>query len=303
MDIVPLGPGFGAEMRGVTLADVANDDAVLCRGARRVRATFGSGVPQSTDQRRRPACLFAPLRPAGSHQDRLARHRHPFRDPHHDRRRRQSGAGGSPLCDAQQGQPALAHRQFVQERAGADLGARRAHHSGGGRRNRIRLDAARLRAARCGDCRRNWKIPSPGIITAIRAARSRPVSPPPKSSRRCRRCAGAWCGRIRSTAATRSTSPRTLMRSKAWSRKPARNCIEELTEAATAPGTTYEHKWRDRRRGDVGQPRHHASRPAVARQRAALHGAHHDLGDGGRRRRTDAAAAAARGGVTLFDLP
>src|ERR1700739_255074 len=28
MDIIPLGPGFAAEIRGVTLADVANDDAV-----------------------------------------------------------------------------------------------------------------------------------------------------------------------------------------------------------------------------------------------------------------------------------
>jgi alpha-ketoglutarate-dependent 2,4-dichlorophenoxyacetate dioxygenase len=27
MDIVPLGPGFGAELRGVTLSDIANDDA------------------------------------------------------------------------------------------------------------------------------------------------------------------------------------------------------------------------------------------------------------------------------------
>src|SRR3979411_2714070 len=27
MDIVPLGPGFAAELRGVTLADVASDDA------------------------------------------------------------------------------------------------------------------------------------------------------------------------------------------------------------------------------------------------------------------------------------
>ena len=28
MDVVPLGPGFAAELRGVTLADVASDDAV-----------------------------------------------------------------------------------------------------------------------------------------------------------------------------------------------------------------------------------------------------------------------------------
>src|SRR5271155_1492866 len=36
MDIVPLGPGFVAEVRGVTLADVANDDAVYAA----VRAAF-----------------------------------------------------------------------------------------------------------------------------------------------------------------------------------------------------------------------------------------------------------------------
>jgi alpha-ketoglutarate-dependent 2,4-dichlorophenoxyacetate dioxygenase len=36
MDIVPLGPGFGAELRGVTLADVASDDAAYAA----VRAAF-----------------------------------------------------------------------------------------------------------------------------------------------------------------------------------------------------------------------------------------------------------------------
>ncbi len=36
MEIVPLGPGFAAELRGVTLSDVAGDDAV-CRA---VRAAF-----------------------------------------------------------------------------------------------------------------------------------------------------------------------------------------------------------------------------------------------------------------------
>jgi alpha-ketoglutarate-dependent 2,4-dichlorophenoxyacetate dioxygenase len=36
MDVVPLGPGFGAELRGVTLADVANDDAAYDA----VRAAF-----------------------------------------------------------------------------------------------------------------------------------------------------------------------------------------------------------------------------------------------------------------------
>ena len=36
MDIVPLGPGFGAELRGVRLADVASDDAAYAA----VRAAF-----------------------------------------------------------------------------------------------------------------------------------------------------------------------------------------------------------------------------------------------------------------------
>ena len=36
MDIVPLGPGFAAELRGVTLADVATDDAAYVA----VRAAF-----------------------------------------------------------------------------------------------------------------------------------------------------------------------------------------------------------------------------------------------------------------------
>jgi alpha-ketoglutarate-dependent 2,4-dichlorophenoxyacetate dioxygenase len=36
MEIIPVGPGFGAELRGVTLADVANDDAAYAT----VRAAF-----------------------------------------------------------------------------------------------------------------------------------------------------------------------------------------------------------------------------------------------------------------------
>jgi alpha-ketoglutarate-dependent 2,4-dichlorophenoxyacetate dioxygenase len=36
MDIIPLGPGFAAELRGVTLADAATDDAAYAA----VRAAF-----------------------------------------------------------------------------------------------------------------------------------------------------------------------------------------------------------------------------------------------------------------------
>ena len=150
-----------------------------------------------------------------------------------------------------------------------------------------------------GDAERNWKTPSPGIHYEPFARQDRARSCHPESSRRCRRCAGAWCGAIRSMAAARSTSPRTLMRSKAWKPKTTvKQFIEELTEAATAPGTHLRAQMAQWRCDHVGQPRHHASRPAMARQRAALHGAHHGLGDGGGRCRTDAAAAAARGRVS-----
>ena len=37
MDIVPLGPGFAAELRGVTLADIAADDAAYAACARHSR--------------------------------------------------------------------------------------------------------------------------------------------------------------------------------------------------------------------------------------------------------------------------
>ena len=39
MDVVPLGPGFAAELRGVTLADVASDDAAYAAAVPR-----GAGV-------------------------------------------------------------------------------------------------------------------------------------------------------------------------------------------------------------------------------------------------------------------
>ncbi len=34
MEVIPLGPGFAAELRGVTLAEVASDDAAYAAPAR-----------------------------------------------------------------------------------------------------------------------------------------------------------------------------------------------------------------------------------------------------------------------------
>ena len=248
MQIVPVGPGFAAELRGVTLAEVAHDDAAYAA----VRAAFEEHsvlVFRGQDVTDEVQLAFSRrFGDAGDHQGRLARHGHPFRHPHHHRPRRQSGAARLAPRAAQQGQPALAHRLIVQARAGAHLDPVGAHRSGRGRRDRIRLDAAGLRAARSRLAGASWKIPSPGTTTPIRAARSRPVSPRLRSARRCRRCAGAWCGRTRRTAARRFILPRTPMRSRAWRRRPARKLIDELMAAATAPGASYEHQWRA---GDV----------------------------------------------------
>ena len=58
----------------------------------------------------------------------------------------------------------------------------------------------------------------------------------------------------------------------------AQKLIAELTDAATAPGLSYTHLAAGRR-GDVGQSRDAASRPALAGARSAADRAHHYLGD------------------------
>ena len=86
------------------------------------------------------------------------------------------------------------------------------------------------------------------MTTRIRAARSRRTLRAPRSAQRCRRNAGGWCGPIPRTAVARSISPRMPMRSKAWKQRWGQKLIDELMQAATAPGTSYLHQWRE---GDV----------------------------------------------------
>ena len=64
-----------------------------------------------------------------------------------------------------------------------------------------------------------------GTTIPIRGARSRRISSVPRSARRCRRNAGGWSGRIRRTGGTRSTSPRTLTRSRAWKTAPRKSSL------------------------------------------------------------------------------
>ena len=129
MDVIPLGPGFGAELRGVTLADVAADDAAYAA----VRAAFEdipcwcfatSTSPTTSSLRFRAASA----RRKSPKSARMGTGSH-FVILSHHRPRRQGGAARSPAVAAQQGQPALAHRFLVQARAGADLDPVGAHHS------------------------------------------------------------------------------------------------------------------------------------------------------------------------------
>ena len=65
MDIVPIGPGFAAELRGVTLADVAaSDDAYGgVRAAFEEHSVLVFRGQDVTDEV--PDCILAAVRPAG----------------------------------------------------------------------------------------------------------------------------------------------------------------------------------------------------------------------------------------------
>src|SRR3954466_15155255 len=158
MDVVPLGPGFAAELRAITLKDVAADDAAYAA----VRAAFEEhsvlvfrGQDVTDDIQLAFSRRFGPpeVTKVGFPRYRLA-----FRDSLYHRPGRQGGAGRSPAFPARQGQPALAYRLLVQAGARAGVGPVGAHHSRARRRNGIRLHPARLRAARCGVAQKTAKL-------------------------------------------------------------------------------------------------------------------------------------------------
>ena len=197
MDIVPLGPGFAAELRGVTLADVAADDAVYAA----VRAAFEEhsvlvfrGQEVTDDGQLAFSRRFGPPEVTkvgslgtGTHFVILTTigedgkvvppdHRYAMRNKanqlwHTDSRSRAVPALTSVLVGA--------------------------HHSGARRRDRIRLDAAGLRAARSGAAKEARTIVRLASLRPFaRQGRARPCHHR-GARRRCRRDAGAWSGAIR----------------------------------------------------------------------------------------------------------
>ena len=97
-------------------------------------------------------------------------------------------------------------------------------------------------------CERGSRIPLPGTTMRIRAVRSRQTSPAPRSARRCRRNAGAWCGRIPSNGRSAIYLASHAYAVEGMEPATGKKLIDELMEAATAPGTSYLHQWR---KGDV----------------------------------------------------
>src|SRR5712671_2539951 len=207
MDIVPLGPGFAAELRGVTLADVASDDAAYAatRAAFEEHSVLVFRGQEVTDEiqlafSRRfgpPEVTKVGSAGTGTHFVILST----------------IGPDGKVVPPDHR----IALRNKANQLWHTDSSFKRA--------------AARPNSSRHGwpssgsmrACARSSRIPLPGTTTRIRAARSPRIWRAPRSARRCRRNAGAWCGGIPPTAAARSISPRTLTRSRAWSRRRARS--------------------------------------------------------------------------------
>jgi len=150
MEIVPLGPGFAAELRGVTIHDVAASEAAYAA----VRAAFEEHSvlvlrdQDVTDEAQLAfSRRFGPLEVTKVSSDGYGTNLVILKTLDEKGKR---SAGRSPARLGKQGEPALAYRQFVQAGAGARFGAVVAHHSGAGGRDRVRLHPALLRAPRSG---------------------------------------------------------------------------------------------------------------------------------------------------------
>ena len=201
MEVIPLGPGFCAEVRGAGLADVAAHDDVYAA----VRAAFEEHSvllfrrqPITDELQVAYSQRFGPLEIAKA----------------------ASLGEGTPfsiLTNIDRATGKLVppdHKEALRARANqlwhtdssfkvppalASVLSARAN-SAARRRNGIRVDAARVGPLVGNRAQRVVGSLMHGTTTRIRAARSRRSSPP-SASARCRPCAGACAGSIRSMAA------------------------------------------------------------------------------------------------------
>jgi len=196
MDIVPLGPGFAAELRGVTLDDIAADDTAYAaaRAAFEQHSVLVFRGQTVTDEgqlafSRRfgpPEVTKVGSLGTGTHFITLTTigpdgkvvppdHRFALRNRANQLWHTDSSFKSLPALTS------VLSARIVPPHGGETEFVSTVSPSSGSKRA----------------CTGNLKIRSPGMTTRIRAARSRKASPAPKSGPRCHRNAGAWCGRIR----------------------------------------------------------------------------------------------------------
>ena len=248
MEIVPLGPGFAAELRGITLDDVAADDAAYAaaRAAFEEHSVLVFRGQDVTDEgqlafSRRfgpPEVTKVGSLGTGSHFIMLTTigpdgkvvppdHRYAMRNKANQLWHTDSSFKAVPALTS-----------ILSARIIPDNGGETEFVS-------TRLAFERLDA---GAAARNWKIPSPGTITTIRAARSPPGSRHPRNAPRlppqCWRM--VWSNPVNGRGALYLASHAYAV--EGMEAEAGLDLIEELTEAATAPGTSYMHRWRQ---GDV----------------------------------------------------
>ncbi len=187
MEIVPLGPGFAAELRGMTLSEIAADDAAYtaARAAFEEHSVLVFRGQQVTDE-----VQLAFSRRFG---------------PPEVTKIGSLGTGTHFVTISTIGDDGKVvppdHRLALRNKA-----------------NQLWHTDSSFKSMAAGS-----RTALPGTTMRIRVARSRPASRPRRSVRRCRRNAGVWPGRIRKMAATRSISPRTPTPSKACNRRPEKS--------------------------------------------------------------------------------
>ena len=296
MDIVPLGPGFAAELRGVTLADVADDDAAY----RAVRAAFEAHSvlvfrnQEVTDESQIAfSRRFGPLeitpaatQGAGTHLVIL------------------STIGPDGKVVPADSRVALRNKAnqlwhadstFKSVPALASVLSARIIPSHGGETEYVstrlafdRLDKALQERVASLFAWHDYSYSRGKVAPNIVAAEERAALPP-----QCWRM--VWTNPANGRRALYIASHAYAI--EGLEQSAAQKLIAELTDAATAPGLELHAHVAAGRCGHVGQPRDAASRPAMAAERGAADRAHHHFGKRCRRPAKRAAARAPGGGV------
>ena len=264
MEIVPLGPGFAAELRGVTLADIATNDAAYAAA----RAAFEEhsvlvfrGQEVTDDSQLEFSRRFGPPEVTkvgslgtGTHFVILttigpdgkvvpADHRYAMRNKANQLWHTDSSFKSVPALTS-------------------ILSARIIPDNGG--ETEFVSTRLALRPARSGAAQEARQLVRLASLRLFARQDRRRISPPARSSRRCRRNAGAWSGKIRSTAASALYLASHAYAVEGMEPAAGEKLIDELIASRHRAGHELRACLAGRRRRDVGQSRHHASRPALA---------------------------------------